>query len=112
MGFWHDLHNAYELHIVHTGKEQALWLLVSFLVTFIIVRTITHAIKSDHGPFHNISVRGRHVHHLVPGIILILISGYLAAALHLRLTRTLDASVFGVGAALTLDEFALWLNLK
>jgi hypothetical protein len=52
------------------------------------------------------------VHHLVPGIILVLISGYLSVALHLRITRTLDAVVFGIGAALTLDEFALWLNLK
>jgi hypothetical protein len=107
-----ELHHQYELHIVHPGKEQAFWLLISFLVTFVIVRLITHAIRAGRGPFHNVSMHGEHVHHLVPGIILVLISGYLAAALHLRLTRTIDAIVFGIGAALTLDEFALWLNLK
>jgi hypothetical protein len=112
MSFWHDLHNAYDVHIVHSGKEQAFWLLVSFLVTFALVRIITHAIRADRGPFRNVSVKGKHLHHLVPGIILVLISGYLAAALHLRITRTLDAVVFGIGAALTLDEFALWLNLE
>jgi hypothetical protein len=112
MSFWHDLQSAYEVHIVHAGKEQAFWLLVSFLVTFALVRAITHAIRADRGPFHNISVKGKHFHHLVPGIILVLISGYFAAALHLRLTRTIDAMVFGIGAALTLDEFALWLNLE
>ena len=112
MSFWHDIHNIYEVHIVHTGKEQAFWLLISFLVTFSIVRIITHAIRAGRGPFHNVKVKGEHIHHLVPGIIIVLISGYLAAALHLRLTRTLDAIVFGIGAALTLDEFALWLNLE
>lgn len=112
MGAWSELHRAYELHIVYPGKEQAFWLLVSFLITFIIVRVVTHAIRAGRGPFRNMSVDGTHLHHLVPGIILVLISGYLAVALHLRLTRTLDAIVFGIGAALTLDEFALWLDLK
>jgi hypothetical protein len=112
MSFWHDLHSSYDIHIVHKGKEQAFWLLVSFLITFIFVRLITHAIRAGRGPFHNMNVKGKHLHHLVPGIILVLISGYFAAALHLRLTRTFDAIVFGIGAALTLDEFALWLNLK
>jgi hypothetical protein len=112
MSFWVDLDHSYDNYIVHPGKEQAFWLLVSFLFTFLMVRVLTHAIKNDHGPFHNIRVKGRHVHHLVPGIILVLISGYLSVALHLRITRTLDAVVFGIGAALTLDEFALWLNLK
>jgi hypothetical protein len=112
MSVQHDIYSAYEAHIVHTGKEQAFWLLISFLATFTVVRLITHAIRAGRGPFRNVSVKGKHLHHLVPGIILVLISGYFAAALHLRLTRTLDAITFGIGAALTLDEFALWLNLK
>jgi len=112
MKLFHDLHRVYEIHIVHVGKEQAFWLLVSFLITFITIRIITHAIRAGRGPFRNVSVRGKHIHHLVPGIVLVLLSGYFAAALHLRLTRTLDAVAFGIGAALTLDEFALWLNLK
>ena len=112
MSFWQNLHQAYDVHIVGAGKEQAFWLLVSFLTTFLVVRVTTHAIHDNRGPLHNISVNGKHLHHLVPGIILVLISGYLSVALHLRLTRTLDATVFGIGAALTLDEFALWLNLE
>jgi hypothetical protein len=112
MSFWHDVSSGYEKHIVDARKEQAFWLLVGFLITFALVRIITHAIRAERGPFHNMNVDGKHLHHLVPGIILVLISGYFAAALHLRLTRTLDAIVFGIGAALTLDEFALWLNLE
>jgi hypothetical protein len=110
--FGHDLHHAYERHLVHTGKEQAFWMLVSFLLTFVVVRGITHAIRAGRGPFRDVSVGGAHLHHLVPGIFLILVTGYLSSALHLREARTVVAIFFGIGAALTLDEFALWLHLK
>ena len=112
MDFWRDLRGVYDKQIVHAGKEEAFWLLIAFLLTFGVVRYITNAIKAGRGPFRNINVKGVRVHHLVPGIILVLISGYAAIALHLRLARTLDAVVFGIGAALTLDEFALWLHLE
>ena len=49
---------------------------------------------------------------LVPGILLLIVTGYLANALHVRIGRTIVAALFGIGAALTLDEFALWLNLR
>ena len=55
---------------------------------------------------------GLHLHHLVPGIILVIVTGYLSNAVHLRAARTTVAIFFGIGAALTLDEFALWLHLK
>lgn len=110
--FWHEVMHSYHRHIVEAGKEQAFWVLVAFLVTFIIVRLITHAIRAGRGPFRNISVGGQHLHHLVPGIFLLIITGYLANALHVRTGRTVVAALFGVGAALTLDEFALWLHLK
>ncbi|MGX7679276.1 hypothetical protein ACSMXN_10305 [Jatrophihabitans sp. DSM 45814] len=110
--FRHDLHHGYDTHIVAAGKEQAFWILVSFLITFILVRVITHAIRAGHGPFRNVSVGGTHLHHLVPGILLLIVTGYLSNALHLREARTVVAIFFGIGAALTLDEFALWLHLK
>lgn len=114
MQFWRDLYSAYERHILHEGKEQAFWLLVTFLVTFVVTRAITYAIRAGRGPFRDISLGRRHLHHLVPGIILLLVSGYIAVAVspELRIARTVNALAFGVGAALTLDEFALWLNLK
>jgi hypothetical protein len=110
--FWDDIGRGYHRHIVLAGKEQAFWLLIGFLVTFIIVRTITHAIRGERGPFRNVAVGGLHVHHLVPGIILVLVTGYLSVAIHPRAGRTTVAILFGVGAALTLDEFALWIHLK
>jgi hypothetical protein len=110
--FWDDIGHGYRVHIVNAGKEQAFWILIAFLVTFIVVRLITHSIRAQRGRFRNVSVAGMHLHHLVPGIILVIVTGYLSNAVHLRATRTAVAIFFGIGAALTLDEFALWLHLK
>lgn len=110
--FLDDIARGYHRHIVEAGKEQAFWALIAFLVTFIIVRVITHSIRAGRGPFRDVSVGGRHVHHMVPGIILLLITGYLANAVDARAGRTTVALFFGIGAALTLDEFALWLHLE
>jgi len=90
---------------------------VAFLGGFAAARAITHAIQHRIGPFHNLSVGGRHLHHLVFGIGGLLGVGYLWLVLigieeqrkgALRTT----AALYGVGSALTLDEFALWLNLQ
>lgn len=112
MEFWQDLRSVYDRQIVQADKEQAFWLLIAFLLTFGVVRLITLAIRAKRGPFRNIHVKGVQVHHLVPGIILILISGYCSIALRLQSLKTLEAVAFGVGAALTLDEFALWIHLE
>jgi hypothetical protein len=108
----HDLARAYSRHIVDAGKEGEFLVLASFLVTFLIVRLITHAIRADRGPLRNVSIRGRHIHHLVPGICLLLVTGYLAVAVDSTVGRRTVAIFFGIGAALTLDEFALWFNLR
>lgn len=81
---WSDVRGGYEREVVQPGKEQAFWVLVAFLATFFVVRTITHAIRAGRGPFGNVSVGGTHLHHLVPGILLVLVTGYLATALQLR----------------------------
>lgn len=111
-GFWDRIVDGYERFVVQPGKEQAFWSLVAFVLTFTLVRIITHVIRRGRGKIRNINVRGTHVHHLVPGILLLLITGYLGNALHVRTGRTTVAVFFGIGAALTLDEFALWIHLK
>jgi hypothetical protein len=110
--FWRDIGRSYNRHIVDAGKEEAFWILIAFLVTFLVVRAITHAIRRGRGPFRNLSIGGTHLHHLVPGILLLIVTGYLSNALHVRIGRTIVAVFFGIGAVLTLDEFALWLNLR
>ena len=111
--FTHDIATAYDRHIEATGKEAQFIILLAFLVTFAIVRLITHAIRRGRFGLRNIQTAGGlHIHHLVPGIILLLVSGYLGIGLHDRVPIELVALLFGIGAALTLDEFALWLHLE
>jgi lysyl-tRNA synthetase class 2 len=56
---------------------------------------------------------GLHIHHLVFGIVLILLAGFLSFALEPEgALLTILAIAFGIGAGLTLDEFALWLYLE
>jgi hypothetical protein len=91
---------------------------ISFFITFLAVRLLIAAITHHVGPFGYVEMGGRHIHHLVWGILLLLISGYAEIAeagtgdssLSILLSRLL-ALTYGIGAALTLDEFALWLNL-
>jgi chromate transport protein ChrA len=86
-------------------------IIVSFLITFAIVRTITHLQKLNILPNQHNDIL--HVHHLVPGIILLLISGYIGISFwSVHKIRLLMAVLFGIGAALTIDEFALWLYLR
>jgi hypothetical protein len=91
---------------------------VSFFLTFLAVRLLVASITHHIGPFGYVEMGGRHIHHLVWGILLLLITGYAEltevamedSPLSILLSRLL-ALAFGAGAALTLDEFALWLNL-
>jgi hypothetical protein len=89
------------------------WMLASFLVTFLATRAITRAIRTGRGPFRNAKLGGVHVHHQVYGIFLLLGAGT-AEFTYRPATPWSDllAILFGMGAALTLDEFALWLHLE
>jgi hypothetical protein len=108
------LGHAYHDLFVTTGKQPELFFLVAFLLTFGFVRLSTHMIRAQVSWWPgNVAVGGTHVHHLVFGIIIILVVGYIGIAIRLPTPgREVLAVLFGIGAALTLDEFALWLNLK
>ena len=96
-----------------TGRRALVgWMVVAFLVTFLVTRAVTHAIRLGRGPFHDASVGGVHVHHEVYGIFLLLGTGTTEFAYRPGPPWSYGlAALFGVGAALTLDEFALWLHL-
>lgn len=87
-------------------------LLAGFLGSFALVRLSTWGIRDNWGPFRNVSIGGRHIHHFVPGILLAFASG--TAAL---LTENDDledhlAVPMGIGMGLTFDEAALLLDLR
>jgi hypothetical protein len=106
--------SAYQHGIVDTGREPHFLFFVAFLLTFAFIRTSAHMIRAQVKWWPgNVSVGGTHIHHLVWGILLILVSGYIAVAIAPQSPwREVVAVFFGIGTGLTLDEFALWLNLK
>lgn len=105
-----DLSATYEEVVVEPGNQPALLMLLAFGLTFGVTRFITHSIRVDRFSWlGNIEAGDTHIHHLVWGIVLLLITGLLAVFIQPPLEVT--AVVFGIGAALTLDEFALWLHL-
>jgi hypothetical protein len=104
----------------HGGRRERMFLAsFSFFVAFFIVRAITLSIHEGIGPFHDITPQGFHLHHMFWGILTLLLVGYLwlmqlgtgAEGCSLWCSR-LTALLFGIGAALTLDEFALWLRFQ
>jgi hypothetical protein len=109
------LKRLYTFHFQDERRERLFLASLGFLVTFGVVRGITHLIRSGLGPIHNVSAGGLHIHHLVWGILILLGVGYLwlvEQGVGSSLVASLSAVAFGIGAALTLDEFALWLNLQ
>ncbi len=108
----------YSRHFSNARQERAFLSAVGFTTAFATARAITHSIRAGVGPFHNISSGGRHIHHSTFGIFGLLGVGYLwtyRIGVGNRMPEwesRLTASVYGVAAALTLDEFALWLDLQ
>lgn len=113
----------YQRVFVDTGRAPAVWMLIGFLVTFAVTRGITRRIHakaagesqrpaSQRGGLSDIYIGGVHIHHQVWGILLVLVTGLLQFRYSPRPPwAEVLAALFGTGAALTLDEFALWFNL-
>ncbi|WP_371652320.1 MULTISPECIES: hypothetical protein [unclassified Streptomyces] len=99
-------------NFVEPGKLPMLLALASFVLTFLVTRTITRLIRAGRGPFRNIRPGGMHIHHVVPGVILTVVGGFGAVGSGRHgIGAGVFAVVFGVGAGLVLDEFALILHL-
>lgn len=92
---------------------------ISFCVTFVGARIVVLAILLHIVPFSWVILGGVHIHHLVWGIVLLLVSGYAMVAewgngatpQSLFVSR-LVSILYGMGAALTLDEFTMWLTVR
>jgi hypothetical protein len=111
----------YQTYLLDTGRSAALWVLIGFVVTFGATRWITLRIRAratrrsgqDGMAIRDVYIGGVHIHHQVWGILLALVVGLL----EFRFSpappwREVLAALFGAGAALALDEFALWLHLQ
>lgn len=117
MGWLGRIAGHYARHFQDPRRERLFISSLTFFGSFAAARAITHRIRSDRGRLRNVSIGGRHIHHLVFGIGGLLGVGYLwlsgIGTPQDRQTRSRStAALYGLAAALTLDEFALWLNLE
>jgi hypothetical protein len=104
-------------HFLDVRSQRAGFvLLASFLLSFLFIRTSARLMRSPKVPWWPGSVTtegGLHLHHLVWGIVLILLSGFIEFATSPASPwNEMLAAMFGVGAGFTLDEFALWIYLR
>ncbi|WP_262846455.1 hypothetical protein [Sphaerisporangium corydalis] len=108
MGIW------FHERIIGTGRLPLFCFLTALIVTFLFTRLNVRLIRAKVGLFRNVNVGDVHVHHVVFGVVLMLFGGVagLATAGLSSGWYALTAAVFGVGAALVLDEFALILHLR
>ncbi|ORV55991.1 hypothetical protein AWC05_12660 [Mycobacterium florentinum] len=109
--------------IVHGGRLPLLCCLVAFILTFFVTRTfvrfIRHRVASGRPAKwwqpRNVHIGGLHIHHVTFGVVLVMISGLTLVTLSVNgdePENTVSAILFGIGAALVLDEYALILHLS
>jgi hypothetical protein len=98
------------------GTRAGFVLLGAFLLSFLFIRTSARLMRNPRVKWWPGSVTtesGLHLHHLVWGIVMILLAGFLGFALNpVSPWNEILAGMFGVGAGFTLDEFALWIYLR
>ncbi|MGZ5312534.1 MAG: hypothetical protein ACXWZW_11320 [Solirubrobacterales bacterium] len=96
------------------GQRAGLILLGCLLLSFAFIRFSTRMIRAQVSWWPgNIETGGVHVHHLVFGIVTMMVAGFFAFAFQPESPwMEILAGLFGVGMGLTLDEFALWLHLE
>jgi hypothetical protein len=109
----------FHLHVRDRPKRRLLLAALGFFVTFAVARSMAYAAYRSVGPFHYVYIGGTHIHHLVWGILLLLAVGFCwlievgtGGKSSSLVASRLMSLLYGVGAALTLDEFALWLNVQ
>jgi hypothetical protein len=102
-------------HIVSGGRLPLFCFFASLIVAFVFTRINVRLIRAKvRWWFKNVNVGDVHVHHVVFGVVLMLFGG-VAGLLVSDVSPgwyAVTASIFGVGAALVLDEFALILHLR
>ena len=106
-------------HVPDRPKRRLFLAAVGFFTSFAVARLLAFLASRGVGPFRYLYIRGTHVHHLVWGILLLLAVGFgwlievgTGSRSSSLLASRLMSLLYGVGAALTLDEFAIWLNLQ
>ena len=106
-------------HVPDRPRRRLFLAAVGFFTTFTLARSLAFLASRNIGPFRYLYIGGTHVHHLVWGILLLLAVGFgwlievgTGSKSSSLLASRLMSLLYGVGAALTLDEFSIWLNVQ
>ena len=104
----------WQREVVAAVKLPLMLCFLAFVVTFVLTRMVTRMIRSGRGPFRNqVTASGVHIHHAVPGIVLLVVGAFTAVGDPGSLGwRSFAAVAVGTGVSLVLDEFALILHLQ
>jgi hypothetical protein len=105
----------YSREIVASGKQPLAVLFVAFVITFLFIRVSVRMIRAQVRWWPgNVSSGGTHVHHVVFGTVFVMIAGIggFSSIGDRSPWAEIFAALFGIGAALVLDEFALILRLQ
>ena len=110
-GLGHRISDAYDQEVDRTHRSL-LNAAIAFALTFGLVRALTYGIREQWLPWGNIVTGGLHIHHYVWGVALLLIVGLVSLVIDSPRLNPWLGAVYGVAAALVIDEFALLLNLR
>ena len=106
--FWND-------QLVEHDRQWLFLVLLGFVGSFAFIRMSTRLMRSPRVPWWPgsvVSESGVHVHHLVFGIVAMMVAGTISfAGFATSPIYEICALVFGIGIGLTIDEFALWVHL-
>ncbi|HEY2601217.1 MAG TPA: hypothetical protein VGI67_06650 [Thermoleophilaceae bacterium] len=104
----------YDSVVADHGRQRAFICLAAFLIAFLLIRTSARMTRRfSWWPGGVETEGGVHLHHLVWGICLMLAAGFVGVSLDFDYPwGGIVAGAFGVGAGLTMDEFALWTHLS
>jgi hypothetical protein len=113
----------FEHDIIGRGRLPLLCCLIAFILTFFVTRTFVRLIRRRKSTGRvprwweprNIHIGPKHIHHVVVGVLLVMVSGITLVTLSINGNEaefTAAAIIFGIGAALVLDEYALILHLS
>ncbi|GAT04732.1 hypothetical protein [Mycolicibacterium fortuitum] len=117
------MHATVHLDFLTRDRLPLLCCLVAFILTFFVTRLVVRYIRRNAGSERppkwwqprNLGHGSVHIHHMVIGVVLVLVSGVTMVTLAVNggvPEFTVAAVFFGIGAALVLDEFALILHLS
>jgi hypothetical protein len=108
------IEHIYDLVVADEGRQRAFVCLAALLIAFFLIRTSARMTRAfTWWPGGVETGTGVHLHHFVWGIFLMLGSGFVGIGLHLHAPwGGIVAGIFGTGAGLTLDEFALWTRME